>query len=368
VIGCPLITVLLTITIHSILDFMAVQIPPWLNLDPIAPARIRLAANAQRNQAAASERAAQAQADELQFRRENAANLAAQDSEKQAAQERAALRRDQVLKQTNDRELAQAAGQMQLRREYQAQRADQFQQTLRMKQQAAEAEAKTAAQQMQGAKAVQEGLQRGESLQKLITENAPMLFAKHPERMTFAVPKGVTGPQDFVAHELMDEQGNPTGVKVRRGAGGSIVPLPRTEMSPEGRMRQDQILAGIYSKQLDTATGEEEAALQKKLTALRDRIEKDIERRGTQQIPGPLPPRAPAVVPNPAAQSIPPGGSSSVAPDEGGASVEPDEEAAANMVRVTSPDGKTGMIPEDQLDAALEAGYEEIDSEGEAQV
>ena len=46
-------------------------------------------------------------------------------------------------------------------------------------------------------------------------------------------------------------------------------------------MRQDQILAGIYMKQLETATGAEEVALQKKLSGLRDRIEKDIEKRGT---------------------------------------------------------------------------------------
>lgn len=353
--GCPQITVLLIRTIKTIPDFMAVTLPPWLQIDPVAPARIRLQANAQRDAAAASERQAQSRAEELQFRREQAA-------ESEAAQERSALRRDEVLKQTNDRELAQAAQQMQLRREEQAQKANQFQQTLRMKQQAAEVEAKNAAKQMQGMKAVQEGLQKGEPLQKLISENAPLLFSKHPERITSAVPKGVAGPPDFVAHELLDEQGKPTGVRVRRGAGGSVVPLPRTEMSPEGRMRQDQILAGIYSKQLDTATGAEEVELKKKLSALRDRIENDITRRGTPQVPGPLPPRSPAVPP--AAQSIPPSsGEPSVAPDEGGASVQPEEDAAANMVKVKSPAGKMRSIPEDQLDAALEAGYEEIETD-----
>ena len=260
---------------------MAVTLPPWLNIDPIAPARIRLQANQQRNAAAASERSAQAQAEELQFRREALQAQQAQAAGREAADERAALRRDQVLRQTHDQELAQAAQQMQLRREAQAQKSQQFQQTLRLKQEAAEREAKSAAQQMQGMKAVQAGLQKGEPLQKLIAENAPMLFANHPERMPSAVPRGVTGPVEAIARDLRDEQGNPTGFKVRPGAGGALIPLPRTGMTQEGMMRQDQILAGIYMKQLETATGAEEVALQKKLSGLRDRIEKDIERRGT---------------------------------------------------------------------------------------
>ena len=322
-------------------------IPPWLNIDPIAPARIRLTANAQRDAAAA-------RSQELQFRREQLAAQQAQESEKTAAQERSALRRDQVLRQTHDQELAQAAEQMQLRREVQAQKSQQFQQQLRMKQQAAEVEAKNAAQQMQGMKALQEGLKKGRPMQELLAENAPNLFAGRADRAVGALQRGshVAPVPDYVAHELKDEQGNPTGVKVRRGAGGSIVPLPRTEMSPEGRNRQDQLLSGIYMKQLEDATEEERPALQRKLNAVRDRIEKDIERRGTQ-VPGPLPPRAPAVLaPNPSAQSIPPGGVPSVPPDEGGA-----------MVRVKSPEGKMGVIPEDQLDSAIEAGYEEIETD-----
>jgi len=316
---------------------MAVAIPPWLNLDPIAPARIRLAANAQRNQAAASERAAQAQADDLQFRREHAATLAAQEEGQAAARERAALRRDQVLRQTNDRELATAAQQMQLRREYQAQRADQFQQTLRLKQQAAEAEAKSAAQQMQGMKAVQSGLEKGEPLQKLIAENAPMLFAKHPERIPSAIPKGVTGPQDFVTHQLKDEQGNPMGINVIPGAHGSIKTLPRTTMSPEGMLRADQLRLGIINRQLEDETDPAKAA---KLTQARDgimaRLEQITSGRGTA--PGL------AVASTPAAASAP----------------------LSDTVAVKSPAGKTGTIPRAQLPAALKAGYTEIAPEAAA--
>lgn len=306
---------------------MAVQIPPWLNLDPIAPARIRLQANAQRNAAASSERAAQSHAEDLQFRREQAAAQQAQESEKESARERASLRRDQVLRQTHDQELAQAAQQMQLRREAQAQKADQFQQTLRMKQQAAEVEAKNAAQQMQGMKAVQDGLQKGEPLQKLIAENAPLLFAKHPERMSSAVPKGVTGPQDFVAHQLKDEQGNPMGINVIPGAHGSIKTLPRTTMSPEGMLRADQLRLGVISRQLEDETDPTRAA---KLKQARDGIMARLERITSGRGAGG---NAPAAAP------------------------------PSDTVRVTSPDGKTGMIPRAQLDAALKGGYKEIGPE-----
>jgi hypothetical protein len=312
---------------------MAVTIPPWLNIDPTAPARIRLAANAQRNQSAASERAAQAQAQELQFRRENAANQAAQEDAQMASHERAAIRRDEVLKQTNDRELAQAAQQMQLRREFQAQKAEQFQQTLRMKQQAAEVEAKNAAQQMQGMKAVQAGLQKGEPLQKLIAENAPMLFAKHPERIPSAVPKMVNGPQDFVARQLKDEQGNPMGINVIPGAHGSIKTLPRTTMTPEGMLRADQLRLGVISRQLEEEADPARAA---KLTQSRDAIMARLEQIASGR--GAATQTSGVNAQTPVAASAP----------------------SSDTVRVKSPDGKTGMIPRAQLGAALKANYTEI--------
>lgn len=311
---------------------MAVTLPPWLQIDPIAPARLRLAANAQRNQAAASERASQAQAEELQFRREQLAAQQAMASEREAGDERAALRRDQVLRQTHDSELAQAAQQMQLRREAQAQKSQQFQQTLRLKQEAAEREAKSAAQQMQGMKAVQAGLQKGEPLQKLIAENAPMLFAKHPERIPSAVPKAVAGPQDFVARQLRDEQGNPMGINVIPGAHGSIKTLPRTTMSPEGMLRADQLRLGVISRQLEEETDPAKAAA---LTRARDGIMARLEQITSGR--GAALDRA-GVNASPAAVSAPP----------------------SDSVRVRSHDGKTGTIPRSQLDAALKAGYTEI--------
>jgi len=319
---------------------MAVQLPPWLQLDPIAPARIRLQANAQRNAAAANEQASQQRAQELQFRREQAASQAAQEESRLAAQERAAERRDQVLRQTNDRELAQAAQQMQLRRESQAAKSEQFQQTLRLKQQAAEQEAKSAAQQMQGMKAVQKGLEAGEPLQKLIAANAPLLFAKHPERMPSAVPKAVSGPADLIARELTDESGQPLGVRVIPGAHGSIKPLPRTTMSPEGMLRADQLRLGIINKQLEEAIPDSPEFV--KLTQARDaimnRLEQITSRRGAAALSTGAPPQTPSAAPAP----------------------------SSDTVRVTSPDGKSGMIPRTQLAAALKAGYKEIAPESAA--
>jgi len=204
---------------------------------------------------------------------------------------------------------------------------------LRLKQQAAEAEAKSAAQQMQGMKAVQDGLQKGEPLQKLIAENAPLLFAKHPERMPSALPRGITAPSDFVAHQLKDEQGNPMGISVIPGAHGSIKTLPRTTMSPEGMLRADQLRLGIINRQLEDENDPAKVAgLTKSRDAIMARLEQIASGRGAAM------PSAGANAQAPAAVSAPP----------------------ADTVRVQSPDGKTGMIPRVQLDAALKGGYKEL--------
>jgi len=315
---------------------MAVQIPPWLQIDPIAPARLRIQANAQRNAEAANIRAAQAHAQDLQFRREQLAAQQGMAAEREAADERAALRRDQVLRQTHDQELAQAAQQIQLRREAQAQKSAQFQQTLRLKQEAAEREAKNAAQQMQGMKAVQAGLQKGEPLQKLIAENAPLLFAKYPERIPTAVPRGVIGPQDFVARQLRDEQGNPMGISVIPGAHGSIKTLPRTTMTPEGMLRADQLRLGVISRQMEE---ESDPAKLEKLTQARDAIMNRLEQltsgRGAVASPAGVGVLTPAAAPAP----------------------------LSDMVRVKAPSGDIGMLPRAKWEAATEAekkGWEEI--------
>ena len=258
---------------------MAVTLPSWIQIDPIEPARIRVQANAQRNQAAAQTRQAQQHAQELDFRREQLAVQQAQQAEHDAAQERSAVRRDQVLRQTNDAELAQAAATMQFKREEQAAKAAQFSQTLRVKQEKAEQEAKNAASQMQGMKALQKGLQAGEPLQKLLADNAPLLFSGRPAQGVAALqrgtPKNVLAPSDFVARQLRDEQGNPMGINVIPGANGSIKTLPRTTMTPEGMLRADQLRLGVITRRMEE---ESDPAKKEKLIQARDEIMSRLER------------------------------------------------------------------------------------------
>ena len=326
---------------------MAVQIPPWLQIDPIAPARIRLQANQQRNAVAAQERAAQGQAAELQFRREQAAA-------QQSAQERAAQRREQVFQQTQDQELAQSAQQMQLRRESQAQKADQFKQTLRLKQQKAEAESKAAAQQMQGMQAVQKGLEAGEPLQKLLAANATNLFPGRADRAFGAlqrgIPKGVEGPPTAI--NVRDESGNPTGIIAVPGSGGMNIQRPQG-LTARDRMMADRALLGSIMSQLSYEP-ENKAELVAEAKAIQDRLKK----YATQ---GPA--TAPVLVPRPVATNSPPSAPASFVP--GATTQAPVSAPTSDTVRVKSPDGKTGVIPRAQLEIALEQGYEEVGAAAE---
>lgn len=267
---------------------MAVSLPPWLQIDPIAPARMRQQAIAQQN-------AARLQREEMQFRREQAAA-------REEAQARSEERRDRVFQQTQDRELALAAMRMQMQREAEAGRAARFEKNLRIKQGEAEREAKTAAQQMQGMRAVQEGLKAGRPLQELIAENAPLIFAKNPERIPTALPKSVTAPADFTARQIRDESGQPTGILAIPGASGSVKPLPRRELSPEGLLRADQMRLGVISRQLEEAdpSSPEFGRLTQARDAIMNRLEQITSRRGSAALPSGAPtPGAPSAAPAP---------------------------------------------------------------------
>lgn len=333
---------------------MAVQIPPWLNIDPLAPARIRLQANAQRNAADASIRAAQAHAQELQFQRENA-----------DAHERAALRRDEVLKQTHDNELAQAAQVMQLRRESQARMAQQFQQQLRFRQQKAEGEAATAAKQMEGLQSYQKAIQSGVPHAKALMDNADKLFAKDPTKAFQAMPQAIQEPRMI---NVKDEQGNPTGVMAIPGRAGVNVQKP-SGLDARGQALIDRAMMSYYAKQIleGDETPAEKEDMKRELKALRDKMKNPASYQ-SQPLPGPLPPRTPAVVPgavvplNPVVGPGIPLGRGAVASPAG---VNAQALAAApappsDTVRVTSPNGKIGTIPRSQLPAAVKAGYEEV--------
>jgi hypothetical protein len=232
---------------------MAVTLPPWLQIDPIAPARIKLQANQQRNAAAAAERASQNQAAELQFRREALNAQLAQQAEHDEAVERSAVRREQVYKQTQDTELAQAAQQMQMQREVQAEKSRQFEQNLRLKQKKAEQEALVASKQMIGMQALEKGLQAGEPLQKLLMENAPNLFYGRPQDMAKVLPRNKVNldPNSVVARPLLTESGQDTGEQWYQGAGGGVNLTPRRRATPEALLNADKALLAITMSELE---------------------------------------------------------------------------------------------------------------------
>lgn len=279
---------------------MPLIIPPWLQVDPLGLARIKLAANAQRNQAAAAERQAQIQQQRIEAEQE-------MQAQQIAAQERAAARRAQVLRETRDKELAQQAFNNQIRREHQAQQAKQFSESLKLRQQQAEREAQAASIQMEGSRGLQKDLESGVSLEEAFPKHAPKLLYRHPERIGSAI-KAVTPPgapqpgwtpsgQEYmtdarggvhfpprtaagaaggpmVARAVLDEQGNPTGVQAIPGAGGGIHMLPRTELSPEGRVRALSARLATLKGLLEDAEPGEIPGLKKQ----RDSIMSELER------------------------------------------------------------------------------------------
>jgi hypothetical protein len=212
------------------------------------------------------------------------------------------------MRQTHDAELAQQAQQNQLRREHQAMQAHQFEQSLRMRQQKAEQEASEAAIQMEGSRGLEKDLQAGVPLEQAFPKHAAKLLYKHPERIGSAI-KGVTPPgapqpgwtpsgQEYMtnpntggvhfpprlgqqagtgpitARQVLDEQGQPLGMRAIPGAGGGIHMLPRTELSPEGRVR-------ALSARLATIKGlmeDAEPAEVPKLKKQRDSILSELER------------------------------------------------------------------------------------------
>lgn len=273
-----------------------VTMPPWLRIDPIEPARILQRSNAQRGAQAIAERNAQIQYQRLQQEQE-------MQNARLAAQERASERHAQVLKETRDAELAQHAAQLQMRREQQAMRAQQFERQLRIREKAAEEEAASAARKMEGMKAVQEGLKAGVPLEKLLAENAPNLFADKPQTFaqtlrgatpaappqpftaggasgvynartgapTFAPrPADVIPPGPMVAEDIRNAEGKTVGMGVRGSKGGLHVMRPELTMPERAKILSDRLAAimSIY----DDATPGERVTLKKQ----RDDIMKEM--------------------------------------------------------------------------------------------
>lgn len=278
---------------------MAVQIPPWLNIDPIEPARLAAASASRRQQAAIAERAAQLREQEMEQR-------AALESQRIAAMERAQQRRQLVYEQTKDAELAQQAQALQMRREVHAQQARQFQQQLRLKQQAAERQVEEATTQMEGSRQFQKDLEGGMPVNEAVAKNGPKLFYRKPGPLISALkattppaapqfgtsPGGaeyVTGPGGRVqfspraragalqgpitAQQVLDEQGQPIGMRAIPGAGGGVHMLPRTTLSPEGRVRAVTAQLAVIRAKMSETPKAKRAPLQEKEDQLMAELE-----------------------------------------------------------------------------------------------
>lgn len=271
--------------------------PPWLRIDPIEPARILQRSNAQRGAQAIAERNAQIQYQRLQQEQE-------MQNARLAAQERASERHAQVLKETRDAELAQHAAQLQMRREQQAMRAQQFERQLRIREKAAEQEAASAARKMEGMKAVQEGLKAGVPLEKLLAENAPNLFADKPQTFaqtlrgatpaappqpftaggasgvynartgapTFAPrPADVIPPGPMVAEDIRNAEGKTVGMGVRGNKGGLHVIRPELTAPERAKILTDRL--AVIMTMLANARTIEKPPLEKKRDAIMNQLE-----------------------------------------------------------------------------------------------
>lgn len=240
---------------------MAVQIPSWLAIDPIEPARLAAASAARRQQAAIAERAAQLRQQEMELR-------AQVEQAHIAQQERAAYRRQIMAEQLAQAEGQRRAEDLAMRRELHARQASQFQQTIQMRQQAAERAAAESAIQAEGSRGLQADLDQGIPLEQALPKHAGKLFYKHPERLVPAMravtppgeprfgktpggaeyvqdPRGgvhfppgmAAGPTGPVrAEQVVDEQGNPIGAQVIRGSRGGIHMMPQERMTPAARV------------------------------------------------------------------------------------------------------------------------------------
>jgi len=268
-----------------------VEIPPWLNIDPTAPVgrllegyRSGLAAAEAQNQAAA-------RAQQQQLAAEQAAQLNAYRQEQQQA-------------------LVQH-----------------WEQQLRLQQEKDQRAAAEAAIQSQAMNELQKRTAAGEPFEKVWPELAPRVLYRHPQSIAQSIravtppgepqvgvtPSGKeylinprTGAAVFsplgaqpqtvegIAKELRDEQGNPLGTKYVPGARGGVHFLPRTELSPEGRVRALSARLAVIKGLMEDATPAELPTLK----GQRDEIMSELKKMTTAPAPAtgfaPLPEATPA--------------------------------------------------------------------------
>jgi hypothetical protein len=253
---------------------MATTIPPWLNIDPLEPARIELQAKSRRAANAAAERRAQLEEQRMAMQEQMMyARL--------AAQERADQRREQVLRETRDSQLAQQAAALEFRREMgMRQNARQMQQ-LRLREQQQEQKIASSARQLLGMRRLQEDMSQGMPLQEALAKNASDLFSDRPERLASSMraarpPKeaGELGPEAYTAREIIDAQGQPMGLSAIPGKGSARLLPGARGLRPGERVNALKALIALTQNKIDfEAKKDEKPALIKK----RDAYEKELE-------------------------------------------------------------------------------------------
>lgn len=187
-----------------------------------------------------------------------------------AAQERADQRKEQVLRQTRDSQLAQQAAALEFRREMGMRQNARQTQQLRLREQQAEQKTAGAARQLLGMRKLQEDIGNGMPLEQALAKNSSELFSDHPERLASAMRASreakELGPEAYTARDILDAQGQPTGMSAIPGRGAArVLTQARERLSPEGRMRGLTTQLGILKGQLEEAKKADRPAIQQKI-------------------------------------------------------------------------------------------------------
>lgn len=287
---------------------MATLIPPWLNIDPIEPARIELQAKTRRAANAAAERRAQLEEQRLFAQQQMMyARL--------AAQERADRRREQVLRETRDSHLAQQAAALEFRRAMAMQTNERQTRQLRLREQQVEQQTAAAARQLKGMRSLQEDMKRM-PLEQALAKNAADLFSGRPERgaealrraqpvgvpQEFTTPGGMKGvyntrtgapsfpprapaelpPEAWTAREILNQQGQPTGARGIPGKGAVRILPGQTGVNAQQQLRIILAQLGVaQNKALLGRTKQERDAA----AVQRDKLEKELEALKTGAAP-----------------------------------------------------------------------------------
>jgi len=237
-----------------------------------------------------------------------------------AAQERADQRKEQVLRETRDSQLAQQAAALEFRREMGMRQNTRQMQQLRLREQQAEQKTASAARQLLGMRRLQEDIGNGMPLEQALAKNSSDLFSDHPEKLAsamrasraggepqeFTTPGGIKGvfnpltgtphfpPREaaelgadaFTAREIMDAQGNPMGLSAIPGRGSARLLPGSRGLRPGERVNALKALIALTQNKIDfEAKKDDKPALIKKRDAYEQELEALTMQMG-ERVPG----------------------------------------------------------------------------------